>query len=152
MITEIDHIYHALFFMKPNDRHNYLRSQLPGVDVGQLLRRYRAFPKIYRNDLAHFTVLVNGKQVGVYGTRQEALVSAKKQPTGRVVIVDVPISEMSNPQYDNYYQDVIREDEVVVPVKTIELEPLKTQEVVQEATTHIEYEETKTWKLNNLPK
>ena len=107
MLTDADHVWHAMYFKNHNERHRYLKTQLPNADIDHLLRKHKTFPKIYRDDLVEFAVIVNGKVVDTLKTRQEAHDFAKKQ-TGCIVVVDVPMSERANPKYDRYYQEIIK--------------------------------------------
>ena len=107
MLTDADHVYHAKYFKHPDDRIRYLKSQMPNMDVEHLLRKFDHFPKIYRDDLAVFAVIVNGKVVDTVKTRQEARQLAELQE-GYVLVVDVPISERNHPRYDKYHQEIIK--------------------------------------------
>lgn len=107
MLTDADHVWHALYFKHPDERHRFLRSQLPNADVDHLLRKYNKFPKIYRDDLVEFAVIVNGKVEATVKTREEAHAVANTHE-GYVVVADVPMSERNNPKYDRYYQEIIK--------------------------------------------
>jgi len=126
-----------MYFKHPNERARYIKSQIPNADVDHLLKKYNKFPKIYRDDLVEFAVIVNGKVVGNVKTRQEAHTLAEKQE-GYVVVVDVPISEKNHPQYDRYYQEIIKTPLVPPVVK----EQQTTLPVIEEQTTIPVVEET----------
>jgi len=103
----VDHVWHAMFFKHPDERARYIKSQNPNADTDHLLKKYKKFPKIYRDDIVEFAVIANGKIIKDIKTRQEAHALAEKQQ-GYVVVVDVPISEKNHPRYDQYYQEIIK--------------------------------------------
>ena len=141
MLTDADHVWHALYFKGPEERHRYLKSQLPHADVDHLLKKNNKFPKIYRDDIVVFAVIANGKVIDTVKTRQEAHELAKQQE-GYVLVADVPISEKNHPQYDRYYQEIIKTPiaPIITTSTTEEEETVKEPEPI--ITTSTTEEET----------
>ena len=139
MLTDADHVWHAMYFKHPNERARYIRSQIPHADADHLLRKYNKFPKIYRDDLVEFAVIVNGKVIDTVQKRQDAHDLAKQQE-GYVIVADVPKSESRHPQYDRYYQEIIK-----TPLVPSEEETTKNgneQEVEQSTVDETAVDET----------
>ena len=141
MLTDADHVWHAMYFKHPNERARYIKSQIPHADTDHLLRKYNKFPKIYRDDLVEFAVIVNGKVIDTVQKREEAHDLAKNQD-GYVVVADVPKSESRNPQYDRYYQEIIKTPLVPLEEEVIDLE--EEQEEQEEKEVVVEDKTIKT--------
>jgi hypothetical protein len=145
MLTDADHVWHAMYFKHPNERARYIKSQIPNADAEHLLRKYNKFPKIYRDDLVEFAVIVNGKVIDTVQKRQEAHDLAKQQE-GYVIVADVPKSESRHPQYDRYYQEIIKTplvpSEEVATTNANEPTPEQTTEPTPEQTTEQTTDET----------
>jgi hypothetical protein len=132
MLTDADHVWHAMYFKHPHERARYIKSQIPHADAEHLLRKNNTFPKIYRDDLVEFAVIVNGKVINTVQKRQEAHDLAQQQE-GYVIVVDVPKSESRHPQYDRYYQEIIKTP--LVPSKEQEQkheEPIQAEDPKEE--------------------
>jgi len=106
MLQLEDHVYYALLWKKPQDRISYLEQHGGDEAIALLENRQYVWGKIYNTSLAVYAAFVGDVLVGMFPTREEAWnASGEHDPIDRVV--DVPRTELENPQYDIYYSEHI---------------------------------------------
>lgn len=101
-----DYVYYALLHKRPQDRLEYFKAACP-CDVGRALELINdaPYPKLHNTSIARYAAFVHDESEprGLFATREEAWESLRDEPIARVV--DVPLVELDNPRYDEYYKE-----------------------------------------------
>lgn len=130
----MDHYYHALLWLKPEDRLNYVRRKTQGRI---LMEEPPIFPKIYRSDLAKYAVFLresDEEPSDWCNTREEAWSLSPYK------VVDVPRVEMNQKHYDQYWTEYWTEEEDETNVSYQNVEQQEDVVPQQEDITNVSYQ------------